>query len=312
MTRGAPDDEITLPVRGLPSAATRWNVQCLNCGQELHGHFCSECGQRAVPPHPTLRELAGDAFSEFSGWDGKFAETIRTLVRKPGELTRQWLAGRRVHFIAPLRLYLTASLVFFVVQSTAPRLTKEARLVFTPERAQTSPGRASAAASKSMEGGALTPAERDSALAAVAKAPPIIRPLLERMISDPRGIQAKMRELVPRMFFALLPLYAGILALFYRRRHYPEHLYFAIHLHSFLFIALMLAELTKFTWSVKVAAVAGTLSLVWIAVYSLIALRHVYGRSWAVTILKGIGIMVVYFAVALPVMLLTLGLAALL
>ena len=55
-------------------------MQCLNCGHELHGQFCSECGQRAVPPHPTVRELAGDAFAEFSGWDGKFAETIRRLT----------------------------------------------------------------------------------------------------------------------------------------------------------------------------------------------------------------------------------------
>src|SRR3954467_206677 len=87
----------------------RWDVECLNCGSTLHGPFCAMCGQRAMPAHPNVRELVGDAVSEFSGWDGKLAETVRTLIRKPGELTRQWLQGRRVHFISPLRLYLTAS-----------------------------------------------------------------------------------------------------------------------------------------------------------------------------------------------------------
>src|SRR3954469_10832549 len=111
----APEDS-TLRVRGLPTDANRWSVLCLNCDAALSGPFCSMCSQRAVPPHPTARELAGDAFAEFSGWDGKFAGTIRTLIAKPGELTRQWLAGRRVRFIAPLRLYLTASLVYFLVQ----------------------------------------------------------------------------------------------------------------------------------------------------------------------------------------------------
>lgn len=305
MSKATAKPDSTVPVHGLPSPATRWKVQCLNCGYELHGQFCSHCGQRAVPPHPTVRELAGDALSEFSGWDGKFAETIRTLVRKPGELTRQWLDGRRAHFISPLRLYLTASLLFFLVQGSAPRLTKEARDVFSVDT-RTRPGQATAVASRSMDGDALTGAERDSALAAVAKAPPVLRQMLQKMIQDPAGMRDGARKMVPRMFFVLLPLYAGILALFYRRRHYPEHLYFAIHLHSFVFLALMLAELTKFTWNVKLSAVAGIAGLLWIAWYSLKSLRTVYGGSWGGTILKGIGIMIVYLMVALPVMFLTI------
>src|SRR5688572_6842992 len=107
--------ESTLKVKGLPTSGSRWQVLCLNCDASLHGAFCSRCGQRAVPSHPTIRELAGDTFSELVGWDGKFAETIRTLFRKPGELTREWIEGRRVRFISPWRLYLTASLLYFVV-----------------------------------------------------------------------------------------------------------------------------------------------------------------------------------------------------
>jgi hypothetical protein len=63
-----------------------WSTTCLNCGRPLSGPFCSHCGQRAIPPHPTTRDLAGDAYSELVGWDGKVADTIRLLLRHPGEL----------------------------------------------------------------------------------------------------------------------------------------------------------------------------------------------------------------------------------
>src|SRR5690349_13398012 len=122
MTNLRTPEETTLKVHGLPSPASRWSVQCLNCEAPLHGQFCSECGQRAAPPNPTVREIAGDAFAELSGWDGKFAETFRLLLSKPGELTRQWIEGKRVSFITPLRLYLLASLVYFVVLAAAPNI----------------------------------------------------------------------------------------------------------------------------------------------------------------------------------------------
>jgi uncharacterized protein DUF3667 len=88
---------------------------CLNCGTPLRGPFCAGCGQRDVPPYPSVRELAIDAISEFSGWDGRLSQTLRTLIRRPGVLTREFLEGRRARYISPLRVYLTASLVYFVV-----------------------------------------------------------------------------------------------------------------------------------------------------------------------------------------------------
>jgi hypothetical protein len=269
------------------------------------------CGQRALPPHPSVRELVGDAIAEFSGWDGKFADTIRTLVRKPGELTRQWLQGKRVHFISPLRLYLTASLLFFVLQASAPATTNPvAGPVVVDTR--TAPGRASAAATKAMTGeGQMTEEQKKSGLAAAQKAPKILRPMMVRMIEDPAGLKKSLRDMIPRMFFALLPLYAGILALFYWRRKYPEHLYFAIHLHAFVFLALMFIEIAKYGGSL-VSAIVSPFILAWIAIYSLAALRRVYGGGWGTTILKGIGIMSLYSVAGVTAMLVTFYLAAVL
>src|SRR5690349_6349904 len=99
------------------------SAACLNCGTTLTGPFCSECGQRDVPPYPSVRELVVDAFWELSGWDGRFASTVRALVAHPGRLTREFLEGRRARSISPLRLYLMCSLLYFLIAAAAPNVT---------------------------------------------------------------------------------------------------------------------------------------------------------------------------------------------
>ena len=176
-------------------AAVSWKVKCVNCGAALAGPFCAECGQRALPPHPTVREIVGDALAEFAGWDGKFAETIRMLVQKPGELTRQWLDGRRVHFISPLRLDLTASLAYFLVASSTPNVLrpKNTRVTvggvdITSNKKQSRPERVADAAGQALETGKpLTAGQRDSAIASIAKAPWIMRPMLTKAVDDQIG-----------------------------------------------------------------------------------------------------------------------------
>src|ERR1051325_6095498 len=71
------------------------SAQCLNWGARLPGPFWAECGQRDIPPYPSMRDLAVDAVAEFSGWDGRLLNTVRALVLRPGLLTHEFLEGRR-------------------------------------------------------------------------------------------------------------------------------------------------------------------------------------------------------------------------
>jgi hypothetical protein len=298
-----------------------WRVKCLNCGAALAGPFCAECGQRALPPHPSVRELVSDAVAEFSGWDGKFAETIRLLLRKPGELTRQWLEGRRAAFISPLRLYLTASVVYFLLAAAAPNVIKPSNSTLSAAgvniSAKTQGNKAGApeVAAEAMRKGitsgrALSGPGRDSAMRAIARAPWIMRPLLMKGIDDPTAIKSGILRWMPRMLFALLPVYAGILALFYRRRHYPEHLYFAIHFHAFAFIALAAVDVVKFTSVAAVVIAAQLAAAAWIISYSVIALKRVYGGSTLATVVKGAGIVMLYWLVAIPTLVAVVFLSA--
>jgi len=49
----------------------------------------------------------------FLNWDSKFFATIALLIFKPWRLTNEFLAGKRVCYVNPLRLYLLASILFF-------------------------------------------------------------------------------------------------------------------------------------------------------------------------------------------------------
>jgi len=88
-------------------------VHCENCGAELQGHWCSQCGQAAVEYRRSFRYVVADLLNEFLNWDSKFFTTIALLILKPWRLTNAFLAGKRVRYVNPLRLYLLASILFF-------------------------------------------------------------------------------------------------------------------------------------------------------------------------------------------------------
>jgi hypothetical protein len=282
---------------------------CLNCGAPLTGPFCAACGQRDIPPYPSTRELVVDAFTELSGWDGRLASTVRALVRRPGMLTREFLEGRRARYISPLRLYLMFSLVYFVLAAGSPEVrlgsgeTVAVGLHVSgnaqPSAPASRPERVANAAGQALESGrALTPAERDSVLAEIARAPALMQPFLRRAVVDPAGFKRGILETMPRMLFALLPVFAGIVALFFRGRKYPEHLYFAIHLHAFIFLALAAIELVKYTRSAGAVLVASAVALPSIPIYATVAFRRVYGDSLVRTLVKEAAIAAIYCVAA--------------
>lgn len=87
---------------------------CENCHQPLNGPFCANCGQST---DSTLKyfwvvilHLLDDIFS----FDSRALRTVWPLITRPAFLTNEYFAGRRVHYVPPLRLYLFISIVFFL------------------------------------------------------------------------------------------------------------------------------------------------------------------------------------------------------
>jgi hypothetical protein len=280
-----------------PDTGAGWAAICLNCREPLTGQFCSHCGQRAVPPHPTVRELAGDTYNELVGWDGKFAATLRLFVTRPGELTRAWLDGQRALYISPVRLYLMCSLVYFLLAAAAPPPSLDASFdvgIGVGAPGEQTPGQAAMIKAISSGMAVLSPVERTALEGEVAKAPSPLRPVLRALATDYRGTMGKVTEAMPRALFVLMPALAGILALFYPGRHYPDHLYFSIHFQTFAFLALTLVTAAQFARSVLIIGVVQLVAYVGMVVYGLIAQRRVYGGTWLAAALKSVGVGLLY------------------
>ena len=87
---------------------------CDNCHQPINGPFCAHCGQQAESTLKyfwvVIMHLLDDIFS----FDSRASRTIWPLMVKPGFLTSEYIQGRRVHYVPPIRLYLFISIVFFL------------------------------------------------------------------------------------------------------------------------------------------------------------------------------------------------------
>jgi hypothetical protein len=88
-------------------------THCENCGAELTGPHCAQCGQPAIDYRRSFGHVVLDVLNEFLNWDSKFFGTLGLLITRPWRLTNEFISGKRVRHVHPLRLYLLASVLFF-------------------------------------------------------------------------------------------------------------------------------------------------------------------------------------------------------
>lgn len=104
-------DEIFIPVSHLKE---RKEKICLNCKAELYARYCHICGQENLEPKETVWHLVSHFFNDITHFDGKFFSTVKYLMRKPGFLSKEYMAGRRMSYLNPIRAYVFTSAIFFI------------------------------------------------------------------------------------------------------------------------------------------------------------------------------------------------------
>ena len=280
---------------------------CLNCGTNIQLTYCPECGQAEIDADPTTREFLHELAEQFLHWDGKLFKTFRLLVTRPGALTCEYLAGKRVRYISPLRVYLACSLVFFFASAIVPN-----------ERIVVRKGSA-----VSTQVGIVTISESDS-VAAIAALDSLAqhRKWVSRMWGTHFGnamrhrgeLSAHIVSSIPQTMFVLVPLYAALVMFAFRssRRRFPQHLAFALHVHAFLFLALTVMLGRRFTSVIPVDVAIQLATVGAIAVYLVRATRTVYDVTTGGAIARSALVATIYFLLFLVAMLVTLGLIVLL
>lgn len=270
---------------------------CKNCDHEikLEDQFCSNCGQKNRESL-TLKVLLGELASAYVSWDSKLFRTLKPLFFNPGKVSKNYLAGKRKHYVAPMRIYLFASVMFFVLVSTLGTRV-------SPDTDQGNDEIFNLSFDEETEG-----INKDSLLLMIEhdrlgeldfikdREDGIWKEFVKQGIKV--SIQSGnffgfLQKNISFMFFIFIPIFGWILKLFHRRKKmdYIEHLVFGLYLHAFifitLFVTLLIGHIIGQGWPVFI----GVPSLM---IYFTIGLHNFYGASWLRTIFKTIFILFVY------------------
>jgi Protein of unknown function (DUF3667) len=93
----------------------REEKNCLNCGHIVEERFCTHCGQENLEIHDSTFHLIIHYIQDMFHYDGKFWHTLKMLILKPGLVAKEYLEGKRSQNLEPLRFYVFASTVFFLL-----------------------------------------------------------------------------------------------------------------------------------------------------------------------------------------------------
>ena len=215
---------------------------CASCHERLVGRYCHQCGERIVDPHDyTVWHFAEQAFEAVTHLDGKLWRTFRTLLRRPGMLTVQYLRGRRRLYMKPFTVFLLVNVVFLLATRTHA-LTKpfssNLSQVFAPSVEQLH--------KRVLPGSDLRQfAEAVEVYQRGRPAPDgVVTPALAALVSFGREIDARSAALSRSLVMVLIPMLAGLIMLLHFRpgknQPFAKHLVLATHLLA-AFLLVMLA-----------------------------------------------------------------------
>ncbi|MEL7144793.1 MAG: DUF3667 domain-containing protein [Bacteroidota bacterium] len=239
------------------------NKICLNCDYQLdeEAMYCARCGQKYSRKNGTVRDFFVDFLGDYFTFDSKIFRSILPLITKPGFLTTEYLIGRRVRYIPPLRLYIFISIIFFLIFKFANPFSG-------------------------------TVMDQENVMS---------QDMIDYFVDNHWH----------KVFFVLLPLFAFIVFLFYRRvyNNYLPHFIFSLHFHSFLFILLscyilVTAYVTKDYYQLN--QLLFLLIVLAYYLYLFFALKNVFKESVLKVLLKLLGIGVAYTIINLSATILAL------
>jgi hypothetical protein len=308
----------------------------------MAGPFCAQCGQHAVDYRRSFRYVIADILDSFLSWDSKFVATIGWLIARPWHLTNQFLAGRRVRYVHPLRVYLLASILFFFVvnywaksiHADPSKLSANDRADIAAElndpdippavkvrirgaldakgrtqpEAQTSPSPQTAVTpqpsvirSPSPSAASPSPAGDFGPMVQFDKPPSNgFEKWLEQRAKEKMGEHGSKMALfiatlfsnLPYMMLCCIPLFAFVLKVLYVRKRifYIDHLVYALHIHSFAYLAIMLIVLITIGLNRSIPGTFANwmIAALWItfAAQIFLSIRRVYRQGWFFTIFK--------------------------
>lgn len=93
--------------------------ECLNCGHplELSDRYCPNCSQANSTKHLTLKDFFDEFFNDFVNFDTRLVRTLYTMLWRPGRISLDFIAGKRMTYANPFRLLLSLGIIYFLLLS---------------------------------------------------------------------------------------------------------------------------------------------------------------------------------------------------
>jgi len=244
------------------------HTSCLNCGHELHGEYCSHCGQPAHEGRePTLKHFLHDAVHEFLHVDGKLGRTVKALVLKPGHLTTEYWAGRIAQYLRPIRMFLVVVAINILLVHSA-----------------VGPADFHVSVDRNAAGDRNVGINQD--LGEMSHAPGF-QPVPEE---ERKEFFDKFAKAYSAIRYSSVLLFAAGSWLLYRRAQpfFVNHLVFGLHYYSVWYLLAMVGSLDRYIARVMLGASF---------VFLVLSIRRVYRPGWVQLTLKSMALFVWLVAV---------------
>lgn len=300
-------------------------ARCGNCETPLAGRWCHQCGQ---PVKGLVRPLSGwvaDFFDSVFDYDGRLPRTLVPLLLRPGFLTREYTAGRRVRYVTPVRLFLFLTIALFLAvrlfadfrttlaadqyqpdTEDAPRIERIVAWLPEPERSVVlrdaldppPPPSGNELHITGLDGASVPQIAwlPDGVNLSLRQAVQHMARNVDRINQDPGAFVEQMLGVAPQTLFLMLPVFALLLKIAYlfKRRLYLEHLLVALHSHAFVAFALLLivlvgalaAQFAHIGWLGGALRWLVAALWLWIPVNLFLTQKRVYRQGWLMTALK--------------------------
>ncbi len=249
---------------------------CVSCGTKMKGNYCRKCGEKKIVPERdfSIFKFLKQSMWHFVHFDSKLLRSCWLLVSKPGFLTAEWIAGRRVAYMKPLQMFVVAGLLFYFFLPTATAY-------FTSYR--------DLARGYQEQDFLMNSFHYDFGRALAEKA---VRLHVdeETLKSD---VIARASHLSKTWLFIIIPFWGTIIFLFFRQKMpwLAPHLIFAMHgLTFYILLDLGIHAVLGLLGLVNIGRYIFILLMTGFPIYQAIALRRIYGSPWPEIIVKTVGI----------------------
>ncbi len=265
-------------------------TECLNCGTQLTGNFCVECGQRATDVNLSVKTMLLEFIESLFSLELGFWQTFKRLVFFPGTLTVEYIVGRRKRYSSPIRLYLVTSLFFFFAVS----FLGGDNVKYNGDDGQggdiTLTGKEAMAAVQenliekgiTISGTGIDPTLDSTFNNATAKEK------LRKIIQNPDSAKAKFLSTMPKAMFLMVPLAALLFKIvnFRHDRPYLHYLVFALHLHALFYLTASVSGLLGRVQPEWFGDNVAGIILLSFPINTIRAQRRAFGDSWIKAVLK--------------------------